>query len=215
MSDARQNILERIRKANQRIPHAGKLDIVKKRLQSHVRGPQPLWQENLVIRFITKAEQAAASIEHINQEGDIVQAVESYMNEQSLENRFVRSSTPILNNINWPDALQVETRAANSQDMLVVVEAYAAIAETGSIVMCSSENTPVTLNFLPDHYICVIRKNSIVNAMEDVWDLLRQDYSQLPRAINIITGPSRTADVEQIIQMGAHGPRRVHLLLLE
>ena len=215
MSNVRQNILERIRKANQRIPHAGKLDIVTKRLQEHVRGPKPHWQEDLVSRFITKAEQAAASIEHINQEGDIVQAVESYMNEQSLENRFVRSSTPILNNINWPDALQVETRAANSQDMLVVVEAYAAIAETGSIVMCSSENTPVTLNFLPDHYICVIRKNSIVNAMEDVWDLLRQDYSQLPRAINIITGPSRTADVEQIIQMGAHGPRRVHLLLLE
>ena len=42
--------------------------------------------------------------------------------------------------------------------------------------------------------------------MEDAWDL--------PRAINIVSGPSRTADVEQTIQLGAHGPRRLHVLLL-
>ena len=95
----------------------------------------------------------------------------------------------------------------------ILPEAFAAIAETGSIVMCSSKESPVSLNFLPDHYMCVVHSNRVVNTMEDVWARVRSNGETLPRAINIITGPSRTADVEQIIQMGAHGPRRVHLLL--
>jgi len=50
--------------------------------------------------------------------------------------------------------------------------------------------------------------------MEDAWALLRAERCSLPRATNIITGPSRTADVEQTIQLGAHGPRRLHVLLM-
>jgi len=215
MSDARNNILERIRQANQHIPQADLADDVNERLQSHPRGPQPHWKEELLLRFTNKVEQAAASFEHIYSEQDIVQVVMSYIKEQKLEEKLVRTSTPLLSTLKWPDSLQLETRAATSQDMVVLVEAYAAVAETGSVVMSSSENTPVSLNFLPDHYLCVVHKHSIVGSMEDLWDRIRQNSPMLPRAINIITGPSRTADVEQIIQMGAHGPRRVHLLLLD
>ena len=109
----------------------------------------------------------------------------------------------------------MESRTAAKTDKVVLVEAFAAIAETGSIVMCSSKETPVSLNFLPDHFLCVVRSNIIVKVMEDIWEIIRDLDKSMPRAINIITGPSRTADVEQIIQMGAHGPRRVHLLLLD
>lgn len=215
MSDARHNILERIGKANLHISQADSAEVVDERLQRHPRGPQPHWQEELLLRFTKKVEQATASLEHINSQQDIVQAVLSYIKEQTLDESVVRTLTPLLNNLKWPDSLQVEARAATAQDMLVLVEAYAAVAETGSVVMCSSEATPVSLNFLPDHYVCVVRKSSIANTMDDLWDRIRQDSTMLPRAINIITGPSRTADVEQIIQMGAHGPRRVHLLLLD
>ena len=215
MSDARQNILEKIRQANQHVPQVDSSGIVSERLQRHPRGPQPHWNEDLLTRFTHKVEQAAASYADVKTDQDIVNAVMAYLAEHSLEEKLVRTFTPILNELNWPASMQVETRAATSLDMVVLVEADAAIAETGSVVICSSENTPVSLNFLPDHYLCVFRKNSIVNTMEDIWDLIRQNSPMLPRAINIITGPSRTADVEQIIQMGAHGPRRVHLLLLD
>ena len=215
MSDARQNILKRIRQANQHIPQADLVEGVSERLRNHPWGPQPHWREELLVRLMSKVEQAAASYEPVRSEQDIVQAVVSYIREQDLDERLVRTATPILNDLIWPDSLQVEARAATSEDFLVVVEAYAAVAETGSVVMCSSEATPVSLNFLPDHYLCVVSKSSIVNTMEDLWDRVRHDSPMLPRAINIITGPSRTADVEQIIQMGAHGPRRVHLLLLD
>ena len=215
MSDARQNILEKIRQANQHVPQVDSSGIVSERLQRHPRGPHPQWNEDLLTRFTHKVEQAAASYADVKTDQDIVNAVMAYLAEHSLEEKLVRTFTPILNELNWPASMQVETRAATSLDMVVLVEADAAIAETGSVVICSSENTPVSLNFLPDHYLCVVRKNSIVNTMEDIWDPIRQNSPMLPRAINIITGPSRTADVEQIIQMGAHGPRRVHLLLLD
>ncbi|MDN5850066.1 MAG: lactate utilization protein [Nitrococcus sp.] len=50
--------------------------------------------------------------------------------------------------------------------------------------------------------------------LEEVWERLLAQGERMPRAVNLITGPSRTADVEQTMQLGAHGPRRVHLLLI-
>ena len=51
--------------------------------------------------------------------------------------------------------------------------------------------------------------------LRDLWARLRMESRGMPRALNLITGPSRTADVEQTIQLGAHGPRSVHVILLE
>jgi len=79
----------------------------------------------------------------------------------------------------------------------------------------SGANSPTSLNFLPDNYLCILRRERLVKHIEDVWQRLRDEHTGLPRAINFITGPSRTADVEQTIQLGAHGPRRLHVILLE
>jgi L-lactate dehydrogenase complex protein LldG len=50
--------------------------------------------------------------------------------------------------------------------------------------------------------------------MEDAWDLLRREIGSMPRAVNFISGPSRTADIEQTVTLGAHGPYRVHVMLI-
>jgi L-lactate dehydrogenase complex protein LldG len=94
-----------------------------------------------------------------------------------------------------------------------VSEAFCAIAETGSLVKLSSDASPTALNFLPDNFICLLQRQRIVRHIEDVWDLIRKEQAGMPRAVNIITGPSRTADVEQTIQLGAHGPRRMHVII--
>ena len=213
MSDARHNILQRIRRANQQVPTVNASEVVQQRLKSQVPGPQPRWQEEKMTRFISKAEQSAASWQIVKTDEAIVNAVTTYLMEQSLDNALIVAGTALLQHLKWPGELTVETRAATTRDKVVLVEAFAAIAETGSIVMCSSKETPVSLNFLPDHFLCVVHTSRVGNTMEDVWARVRGYGETLPRAINIITGPSRTADVEQIIQMGAHGPRRVHLLL--
>ncbi len=94
---------------------------------------------------------------------------------------------------------------------LAVSRARAGVAETGSLLLCSGPDTPTRLNFLPEHQILVLDPAQIVRHLEDAWALLD---ATPPRAVNLITGPSRTADVEQTIQLGAHGPRSLHILLV-
>jgi L-lactate dehydrogenase complex protein LldG len=96
-----------------------------------------------------------------------------------------------------------------------VTPCFAAIAETGSVVLLSSAQTPTTLNFVPDDHIVVLGTAQIVWHIEDVWQRLRARGTSLPRAVNIVSGPSRTADIEQVVQLGVHGPRRVHLLVVD
>lgn len=92
--------------------------------------------------------------------------------------------------------------------------AFAGVAETGSLVMLSGPETPTTLNFLPEHCLVVLERSRLVANLEDVWPLLRGIGPKPPRAVNFVTGPSRTADVEQTIQLGAHGPRRLQVYLV-
>lgn len=93
---------------------------------------------------------------------------------------------------------------------LGVVQAVAAIAETGTLVVRSSD-VPSALLFLSEELVIILRENLIVPFQEDLW----QRFPHQPgRAIHLISGPSRTADVEQTLQVGAHGPRRVHLWLV-
>jgi L-lactate dehydrogenase complex protein LldG len=55
----------------------------------------------------------------------------------------------------------------------------------------------------------------VLRAYEDGLRLLRQERGELPRSINLVTGPSRSGDIEQTIQLGAHGPKRLLVLLVD
>src|SRR5690606_29717660 len=91
----------------------------------------------------------------------------------------------------------------------------AGIAETGTLMLASGEQGPTTLNFLPETHLVVLRESDLVGPIEEAWKRLRERADEgLPRTVNFITGPSRTGDIEQKIQLGAHGPRRLHVLLL-
>jgi L-lactate dehydrogenase complex protein LldG len=84
-------------------------------------------------------------------------------------------------------------------------------------MLVSGPQTPTTLNFLPETHVVVVRRDQIVATYEEAWGHLRavQTKGMLPRTINFITGPSRTADIEQHMELGAHGPRRLHIVLVE
>jgi L-lactate dehydrogenase complex protein LldG len=84
-------------------------------------------------------------------------------------------------------------------------------------MLISGAQTPTTLNFLPEAHIVVVRRDQVVATYEDGWDRLRtvETTGGLPRAVNFVTGPSRTADIEQHIELGAHGPGRLHIVLIE
>ncbi|MBK8742610.1 MAG: lactate utilization protein C, partial [Betaproteobacteria bacterium] len=97
---------------------------------------------------------------------------------------------------------------------LGITGAWCAIAETGTVVVLSGADTPTGTTLLPDTHIAVVPATRLVSGMEEMFALLRAERGRLPRAINMISGPSRTGDIEQTIVLGAHGPFRVHILLL-
>jgi L-lactate utilization protein LutB len=113
--------------------------------------------------------------------------------------------------------LEVEEGIAEAEDATSVTGAFAGIAETGTLLMASGPEAPVTLNFLPENHLVVLRTSQVVGTYEEAWQRLRARFGAgtLPRAVNMITGPSRTGDIEQTILLGAHGPRRLHVLLVD
>ena len=88
------------------------------------------------------------------------------------------------------------------------------MAETGTLMMCSSPDTPAAVSLLPETHIAVVPREHIVADMEAAFAVARETLDPWPRAVNFVSGPSRTADIEQTIVLGAHGPYRVHLVIV-
>jgi L-lactate dehydrogenase complex protein LldG len=106
---------------------------------------------------------------------------------------------------------------SHGADLVGVTGAFCAIAETGTLVLLSGAETPASMHLLPETHIALLRADRIVATMEDVFELMRREEGgverMMPRAINMVSGPSRTGDIEQTIVLGAHGPYRVHIII--
>ena len=95
--------------------------------------------------------------------------------------------------------------------------AFAGIAESGTLTLVSGPDNPTTLNFLPDNHFIIVAASDIVGDHDSVWRKLRERYGKgvMPRTVNMITGPSRSGDIEQTLLLGAHGPRRLHIVIVK
>ena len=213
MAESRSAILGRI---SQALGHEATADApaVVQRVNEHARGPQPQWAEAPRERFLAKLTKVAGTYVEIASDAEIVQTVSDYRAAQNLPHRLVVAPHPLLAKVIWPEGWDVASRRAQGDDRISLAVAFCGIAETGSLMLLSGPDSPTTLNFLPDDFLCLLPTGRIVPRMEDAWALLRAERGGPPRATNLITGPSRTADVEQTIQLGAHGPRRLHVLLI-
>jgi L-lactate dehydrogenase complex protein LldG len=155
-------------------------------------------------------------VEEIESARNIPAAAANFLKANDLPARLRLAGDSRLSGLDWGE---VETLSgpAEPQDKAGLSWAFCGIAETGTLMMVSGPQSPVTLNFLPDNHIVALRAGDIVGAYEDAWDKLRaqMDGAAMPRAVNWITGPSRTADIEQTLVLGAHGPRKLHILLVK
>jgi L-lactate dehydrogenase complex protein LldG len=104
---------------------------------------------------------------------------------------------------------------AQPNDEVGLSHAIAAVAETGTLVLASGPDNPVTLNFLPETHIVVVEDKNIVGPYEDAWVKVRARFGDrlMPRTVNMISGPSRTADIGGKLVLGAHGPRRLCVII--
>lgn len=215
--DAREAILAGIRASLRRagpVTQSVRLGL-DQRLAEPPLNLQPAVEGDLADRFTARLSAVSGIVTRVEDMGAVPAVVTAHLERFGLPSEIVMATTPELDEVPWPNTLAIARRCAEGGDLVSVTGAWAGIAETGTLVLLSGPESPTTLNFLPDDHIIVMRESRIVRHIEDVWARLRaQRGGRMPRTVNFITGPSKTADVEQIIQEGAHGPRRLHVVLV-
>jgi L-lactate dehydrogenase complex protein LldG len=210
--NARENILARIRNL-QSTAAVMTAQTAASHLAQHPRGPLPPQPENLLACFKERALKLSSDVLEASDLREVPKLIAKYLSERKLPANGV--CWPALKELRWSaEGLDMQSRPAKNEDLVGITSAFCAIAETGTLMMLSGTDTPATTSLLPETHIAVIDPKRIVASMEDAWDLMRREHKQPPRAINFISGPSRTADIEQTVTLGAHGPYRVLLILV-
>ena len=219
---SRDAILGRVRRA---LHHDGSRDAARAAaaayVAAHASGPRPATPADLVAHFRKRATDMASTVEPIATVADIPAAVARYLDALVLPPALAAQQTrqgvcwPEFAGLDWQGAgLAIEARPTHGHDRLGITGCMCAIAETGTLVFTTGADTPTATALLPDTHIAVLRADRVVPGMEDAFALIRRERTVMPRAVNMISGPSRTGDIEQTIVLGAHGPFRVHILVL-
>jgi len=210
---SRESVLGAIRGAMQRSGLATDHTAAQAHLQAQKVAPRPAVDGDLVDRFCHKLDAVLTSWELIASLSALPAALRQWQSAGTDRTPVVIA--PALQMLDWSDFADLDFGAAKAHHQSSVTPCVAAIAETGSIVLAGSAEAPATLSFLPEYHVVVLKRDDLVRHIEDVWPVLRQRNVAAPRAINFNTGPSRTADIEQTLEIGAHGPRHMHLMIVE
>jgi L-lactate dehydrogenase complex protein LldG len=210
---ARNNILERIRAALGKDEREAARRAAQAYIAQHAPGPRPQAEWNLVARFRERVLNLASSVDQVASVDEVPRAVARYLRENKLPLQAV--CWPEFVQLDWTaQGMSVTAQPAEESDLVGITGALCAIAETGTLVLLSGKNTPPVTSLLPETHVAVVRISRIVKNMEEAWGLLRGESPVMPRAVNFVSGPSRTADIEQTVTLGAHGPYRVHIILV-
>ena len=219
---SKQTILTAIRRGLKRGPLPGdQTAMLRGRMQQHPRHLIParsrLPHAGPVDLFARNVEKEFGSVTRVAEIDAVPDAVADYLAAQNLPGTLVMAPHPALRAIPWATRplLEIREGRAEATDAVSIQHAFAGIAETGTLMLPSSPQRPVTLNLLADTEIAVLRASAIVGAYEEAWDKLRAEIGAMPRNVMLITGPSRSADIEQTLELGAHGPRRLHVVLVD
>ena len=225
---SKDTILNTIRRNLRRGPlPADQAAMLDGRLATHPRHLIParsrLPRPEQVALFVRNLEKEFATVERVPEPAAVPAAVADYLAAQNLPSSFAMAPHEELEAIPWADRplLEIERRRAHPADSVGVQHGYAGVAETGTLMLPSGPGRPTTLNILPETEIVVLRATRVVGAYEEAWDLLRAENrdaltgGHMPRNVMFVTGPSRSADIEQTLELGAHGPRRLHVVLVD
>ena len=195
---------------------------VQERLASRPKGIVPkraqVGHYEKVAMFMDYADRVSSTTARIGSYDDLPGAITQYLRDHNLPQAIVMGEDPRLKAVNWRTEPQLVRTIGPSDgtDLVGVNHAMGGVAETGTAVLASGPDNPTTINFLPENHIIVLDANDIAGDYESIHDQLRDmsGTARMPRALNMITGPSRSGDIEQKIMLGAHGPRAVHVIVI-
>jgi L-lactate dehydrogenase complex protein LldG len=218
---AREAMLARIRAKVAKGPEDVRRATVDQRIAQHPRNLIPERgigdEAHRLAVFTEMMEAVGGSVEILDHMEDVPQAVAEYLRNSNLPAHVRRGADPVLAKLPWHrgGALEVAEGRAEDSDRASVTRAFAGVAESGTIIQVSGADNPTTLNFLPEVHIVVLEASAIFASYEEAWTKLRAAFGEgvMPRTVNMISGPSRTGDIEQTIVRPAHGPKNMHVIV--
>jgi L-lactate dehydrogenase complex protein LldG len=169
-----------------------------------------------VALFTEYVQREFGTVDHLASLNDVPEAVARYLALQNLPPALVVSPHPALQNLPFGTKPMLDIRfgVSGPGDAVSLQHAFAGIAETGTLMLPSGPTRPTSNNLLPDNALVVLMAERIIASYEDAFDRLRETGG-MPRNIMLVTGPSRSADIEQTLELGAHGPRRLHIMIVD
>ncbi|WP_230531232.1 LutC/YkgG family protein [Microvirga roseola] len=195
--------------------------IVTERLERAPRGIVPargqVSGEERIALFKTMAEASLATVTEVASPTEVPQSIALFLRNHNLPATLRMGDDPRLAAMPWTETtLEIAHGPSEGTDLNAVTHAFGGVAETGTVALVSGHENPSTLNFLPDNHIVVVSAKDIASDYESVWNRVRFAYGKgsMPRTVNWITGPSRSGDIEQTLLLGAHGPRRLHIVVV-
>ncbi len=222
MTSARDDILGTIRRSlGVRGNERTRRSIVDERIERSPKGLIPargqVSGKERIDLFVAQATGAQATISQVADPSEVPAAIAEYLRSHNLPADLRMGGDERLKDMPWGQtSLEVREGVSDGSDLNGVSHAFGGVAETGTMVLVSGPDNPSTLNFLPDNHIVVLDAKDVQGDYEEVWSRIRFAYGkgEMPRTVNYVTGPSRSGDIEQTIFLGAHGPRRLHIVVV-
>lgn len=226
MSDTRQAILARMRHALGREASDaanGGDNAAHQAIAERLADPKPtlvparadLALEARIDLFTAQAKAVQTNVLRVKSYAELPEVIAGYLRGQNLPLNLVTASDKRLTRQAWDEGLwEVRSDRPTAEDPIGLTTAVAGIAETGTLMLASDTDHPMTLAFLPETSIVTLECADVHRAYEDAFKQFRESQA-LPRSVNLITGPSRSGDIEQTLQLGAHGPKRLLVILID
>jgi len=168
--------------------------------------------------FCKMAEAVQAGVTRVASTDDVPEAIAGFLRQNNLPAEIRLGDDRRLAGLPWDKTLNLTRKSGPSdgRDLVSVSHALGGVAETGTLVLHSGSDNPTTLNFLPDTHIVVVDADDIAGDYEAIWQKIRAAFGKgvMPRTVNWVTGPSRSADIEQTLLLGAHGPRALQIIVV-
>lgn len=168
--------------------------------------------------FVKMAQQALASVDEASSRAEVPGLVKNFLSQHNLPAEARLAPDPRITDLDWAaqPLLSTSIGGTDGSHPISVTGAFAGIAETGTLALTSGAPSPTLLNFLPETHIVVVDAKDLAGTYEELWAKLKAQHGEtMPRTLNLVTGPSRSGDIEQTILMGAHGPKRLHIIVVD
>lgn len=164
-------------------------------------------------QFEAKLKGVDATTSRVASAADLPEALAAELRQRNLPKAIRLGTEPMFAGLDWKD-IETSTGPGRLEEPATLSRAAKGVAETGTLALHSGPDNPVTLTFLGETHFVALRQSDVAGGFEEMWAAFR-DGGADPRTVNLVTGPSRSADIGQKLQLGAHGPVALHVFIIE